>query len=89
MPTKLNCDPITIIIIIVLSLGVGFTGGWFTSPKEINQYQYIEQTQIQTQYQAQGQITIVGTRETKSVQVEISGVTNIQVFAVTNGVTNY
>ncbi|OHD53937.1 MAG: hypothetical protein A2Y33_12260 [Spirochaetes bacterium GWF1_51_8] len=88
MRTLLKCDPVTVVILLILGLGGGFALGYFTAPKEINEYQYI--TQQQTQMQAQGQmtVTVVDGKALQSVTIQLEGMTNIRFLTVSNGVTN-
>jgi hypothetical protein len=79
-------NTVLVIIAIILSFGGGVFVGNKTAPKEINQT--VVQYQIQTQMQGQVSATIIGDKFTTNVQIEIEGLTNIQVYEVRDGKTN-
>jgi hypothetical protein len=83
-----NMGIVEAIIAILIAFGGGVVVGNVTAPKEVNEYQYIEQTQSQNQMQMQSVITVTGRDSVKTFQLEIDGLTNIILTTITNGVTN-
>ncbi len=85
---KLQCGPITVIIIALLCLAGGFGLGKVTQPITINQISNSQSTSISTSASMSGSILVNNERRVDAVVINMNSTTNIQVITISNGVTN-
>lgn len=75
-------------VLILLAVAGGYGAGYSVKPQTVYLTEYITQTQTQEQWQAQVNVTAIGGKELRAVNVALLGATNILVKTWTNDYTN-
>ena len=85
---KLQCSVLVVVLVGVLCMGGGFAIGKATQPITINNISHSESTSISSSASMSGSILVQNDKKIDVIKLNISGVTNLTIVDVTNGVTN-